>query len=63
MEKLWQTMDELDECLWQYVPPATARENNVSEFMGKLRKKFPLLHKRISKKTYNRLISVLKDKE
>lgn len=55
-EKLWLTLLELDECLFQYVPACTAREENASEFIQGLRQTFPELHKRYSKRMFERMM-------
>jgi len=60
LKKLWNTLDELDECLFQYVPCATLREENASDFIEKLRKIFPEIHKKYSRKLYRRIKKSMK---
>lgn len=60
VNKLWACLMELDQCIDQYIPACTFREENASDFIEHLRKTFPLIHKRYSKLMYERLAHALR---
>lgn len=62
LDQLWKALDQLDECYWQYIPVATRRSDATDTFISKLRAKFPLLDKRLSKKRFKKFTQELNNK-
>jgi hypothetical protein len=59
---MWLLLNELDDTCDGFIPPATSSEERIDQFIMRIRKRFPELHKKYSKKLARQFKEILHQK-